>query len=764
MVAGYTLLRDHEDASIVHVLPPAPRLATTADGAPALSLVQYLGGGARADRLAGGILSLTTKLEVSDADLSVLAERLRGRPGDEASGEFRLQPVAFDSGTVELVVLGARSAVPGETGAAENASAFDIAFSGTGQPSLGGANTATFQVLLDAQAAELIERCLDAPEVPVIVIYRMGFSGLRPSFSVSVDADWEKVYRSLENRASANVWYVAADAEVMVSEALEDSGVRIDTTVFGTGEEARAAAERARTHLVEWVLDRLFTPLADPAAAMANAVGDVVDDTVWSLTRSVMPGVAYRLRAVDEAQLRMLSARMDESTAERREIVPQATLGGLLHPHRTTTDGAPDPGWTDVRAGLVTKVDIDGFPRLEVGVGVEDRFALDGLSEVRVHLDREAPDGTGTDARSFAFRRAQDRHDYVVNLLGEGPVDFANPYRYRVEAVFDPTGPFGPHAPVLSAWQRGRATDLVVEPRLAYTVADVDVTAAPLFSFAQFPMITVELRGVVDGAPALGSSRVQLSADQPMARWRFRSFEPGTPGYEYRATYHRDRAAGGDVSLGWRRTYDPWLSLPDPMPDKRPLNVFVDLPWADVRLAFLQLRYRDEANGIAFDDHIDLDPAAPVVRREYAIADGGPRTISYRLTMLLASGALVEGSWLPTEDDRLVVDGRSVEKRLIRIEAIGGTLADHGLREAKVHLEVREPGTDHIRAQHEARIAAPEEQPPAPFEYLLGDPPAKEVAFRGVFVSTNGFVTQSPWASTTADLLVVNLRTRTVSG
>ncbi|CAA9411446.1 hypothetical protein AVDCRST_MAG94-6452 [uncultured Leptolyngbya sp.] len=338
VIDGYTLLPDHTDPGLFYLLPSAPRLANSADARPAFSLVQYLGGDAGNQRIAGGILSLTTELTVPEEVLPRLQERLKAKLSGDAAANIRLVPVLFDAGTVELVALGERSAAA--EGSLASAGSFELQILGSGKPSLGGNNVASFQLLLDPNTAELVEKCIELPDMPILVIYRLTFAGLRPSFQVNVQADWRKVYKSLQNRANVNVYFVAADADVLIKDVLEENNIKIDTAVFGTDESARSAAERARKQLIDWVLEHLFTPIVDPAAT-PNAIGQVIDDTVWSLTRAVIPGVGYRLRVVDDEQLRLLSAQMNEMVAERREVLPQATLGSCLHRYQIDKQGRP---------------------------------------------------------------------------------------------------------------------------------------------------------------------------------------------------------------------------------------------------------------------------------------------------------------------------------------------------------------------------------------------------------------------------------------
>lgn len=789
VIDGHTVLSDHADPSLYYVLPPAPSLARGPDGLPALSLVEFQGGGSGAKKIEGGLLTLTTELRVPDDAL----DRLRGRvaaAANRAAGEIRLEPVLFDTGSVELVALGAASGIPSSdagggstsgsastSGSSANSSGtatatlpttakgpFAITFLGSGKPSLAGANSATFQLVLDAQGAQLIEASLDAPDLPLIVIYRMTFAGLRPSFQIKIEADWSKVYRSLQQRAQANVYYVAANVDAMITSALEENNIRIETAVFGTDDAAQGAAERARKQLTDWVLEHMFQPMADPRNATANAIGQVVDDTVSSLVRSVLPGVSYRLRLVDDHQLRLLSARMDESVAERREVVPQGTLGGMLNRDRADGSGQPKPEWLALRAQVLRQVALDGFPRLEIKVASEDRFAGDGLSEVRVELARPLPDATLADTQTFVFRNGADRQTYVVNLLGQVPANFSALYQYRQEIEFNPAGPFGPHPNVMTPWQIARAAELYVEPRDAYLVREIATSASPDFSFNQFPSITVEFRYTAEGGAAPPTGRLSLTADQSSQTWRFRSFGPRPLPYEYRATYHRPPDAGGDIQSPWTPAIDNWLALPDPLPAKRPVNLFINLPWSDVSVAFMDVHYQDDQHGVRFDDHIDLTPGQRFIRKEYLIAEAGPRALSYRLTILPKAGDVIEGSWRETEDDRLVIDRRLVDRRLISVQLIGGTLAENKLSEVRVHLQVRDPQNSQVRDETQYDITTdPPSTAPVPWEYLLGDPPMRTVYYNALFVDENGFTSDVPWTATQADMLVVQLRTKTIT-
>lgn len=770
VVDGYALLPDHADPGLFYALPTEPSLAM-ADGRPALSLIQYLGGGAGAAKISGGILQLTTELVIPPEVLATLPAGV-ARQRNLTGREPRVVPVTFDTGTVELTVLG-RTNTPPPDGSAAPGGTFEVQFSAGGKPSMGNTNQSSFQLILNENAAELIGACLDKPELPVLVTYVMTFAALRPSFTIDIHADWHKVYKTLQQKFTANAWVAAADVDIAITDALETSGVDVDTVVMGTGDGSAAAAQKTKQQLLDWVLERLFQPMSPPEPP-GSGIGRAVGDAVWSLTRAILPGVSYKLKKVDENQLRHLDVRARERVAEVRELRPQGMLGGLLRRLRVDEHGAPDPAWPAIRAGMLSQVELSGFPRLEVGVDLVDRFGTDGLRSCRVQLARALPDGTHADGEELAFTAANAGHrDWVVNLLDDAARSavWDTPYEYRVLADFDPASPLRPVGPAESPWKPHQARDLLVDPREAYAVTDVTVNTAPLFSFELFAAITVELRPYgAGGAPdPARTARLVLKPDAPSQQWRYASAgaegSAGAP-YSWRATYHRPLEAGGDVTTEWADAAEPWLSLPDPMPEKLAVNFFVDLPWPEITAALLELRYDDEEHDVHYaEETITLTAATPVLSRTYSIASGGSRALGYRLTIKLAAGGLVEGSWREATDDRIIVDRRLVDERQVRVRAIGGPLSAQNLVEVAVALQVRDPATQAVRASTRVRVLPGQEAGfAAAFSYLVGDPPIKQVFHQVTAVDSSGFVRTQPWEASGADLLVLDLRTQTIKG
>lgn len=757
-VEGAAAFPDHADPQLWHAVPLRPRLAVI-DDRPAFELTLFADDVAGPGHVSGGFLALTTELALTEATLAAIVTAAgRARPG---SGTPRVVPAAFDSGSVELTVLG-RTSVPPPTGSAAPGGMFEVTFAAGGRPSLAGTNTAAFQVVLSESAASAILGSLQDAAVPVLVNYALTYQALRPAFTVDVHADWAKLFTDLSQRLTTNAWFVAADAEVAVRNAMESTGVSVDVVVEGGG-DAAAAAERARTQLVDLVFDRLFESMVPPTSPAAE-IGDVIEEAVWSLQRAVVPGASYRLKALADNELRSFAIRARERVAEAREVRPQGTVDALLRTLRTLPDGSPDPDWETIRSGLVHRIELRGFPRLVVAVSVVDRFGSDGLRSVEVEFahgqrpDDPPSEPVSTDITAISLTAAAPSATWVLNLLADAAQpDWKRPYRYRVTAHFDPATGLLPGQRVTGEWTDANTADLYVEPRSVYAATDVTLTVAPLFSFTLFPVVSVELAA---GTATSATAQLTLDAEHPLLHWVAASTDPSA-GYSYRPTFHRPVEAGGAVVGDWTHALEPFVSLPDPMPEKLMVTFFVALPWPQIAFAMLELAYADEAAGIRYaPETVVLSAATINLQRTYSIASAGSRELAYRLTVQRTDGTLVEGSWRTTTDDRVIVDSRLIEQRQVRVRVLGA-LADRGLATASLHLEVR-AADGNPRAQLDTQLASPTAI--APFVYPLGDPPQRTVWWRLSGFDTNGFAVVQPWGSGTSDLLVVDLRSLTVTG
>ncbi|MDQ1899312.1 hypothetical protein RAH32_02485 [Paracoccus sp. WLY502] len=748
LIEGHPVFADHGDPGLFHVLPAAPLLADAPDGGPAFGLMRYLGDGAGGAALAGGFLSLTTELPVPQAAQDRIAQRL----SDELGRAVRLSLPLFDDGQVELTLLGQT-----QGGAATPGTPFEVTVLGSTRPSMAGVNTASFQVALNATAAAFIEAGVGDPTLPALVVYRMALSGLHPAYRVKVSGDLSRLEQELDARFRANVWYVRADIAAQTRDALSTAGVRVDTVIMdGQATDDAAAAERA---VLDWITETYFDPAYGTTPPPAPTLVDSLAGTVTDLFDTLMPGASFKLKTRRENDVRQIDAVLNRTTVRRRDLVFQATLGHELHALRVDQDGNERPGWPALRDRLIGGVNIASIPRREVSVGVMDRFASDGLFAVEVDLALPDPDGGGDlHPETFIFHDAADRQLYAVNLLDAASGLLTDPYRYRLRCHYDPASDFGQRPSETGPWIEGRAGELIVDPRVdgPYRLRQPVIGVAPGFPFAQFPQVTVDLRRM-EGTEETQRAMLALTADRPEAEWTFRGHGADPQDFEYRLQFERPMAQGGPVALDWRREPGLRVTLPDPLPHRRRATFFATLPWSEVTIAFLEIRYDDPANGLRIDERINLSPDQPLIERDYAIADPQVAALTYRLTALMTGRGVVQGDWRETTDTTIAIGRELVEMRAVRFRALGLPLSLHRL--AELRIEAQALGSDGT-LHHQHRIAVAGDQTGTDLGTWTFPRFAPEVArlrIKADWRDTNGFPNGSPWTDWPRDLVLIRV-------
>lgn len=753
VIGGYPVFADTENPSLFHVAPKAPQLALDASGDPAFALARYLGDADDGSALVGGFLSLQTELSVPDAAQDMIRQTLT----EQLGRDVRLSPVGFDDGSVELVLLG-------ESGE-ESESPFEVEILGTGRPSLVGQNTAAFQVMLDHRAAAFLDATIGDPTLPALIVYRLKLSGMQPGFRVEVDADWHRVYKNLESQFKANVYYVRADLEAKIKKTLQDADVRIKTTVFDGDQQSEAeAAEKA---LFDWITQTFFDPAYGqeppaPGAGVAGGILNEVKNSIFDVVDTLVPGVSFKLKFMKEEETRRFSARIDRSMARQRNVVFQASLGGVIHGFRVDPDtGDERDTWPALRDRLITGANIAGIPRREVVHGVMDRFASDGIAAVEVDLaltDMET--GELVHQGSEIFRDASDRKTWAVNLLDEPRDYLTQPYQMRTRLHFDPASDFGALDSMQSDWATGQVADLLIDPRMVglYDLIEVEAGVDPSFPFAQFSRVTVEFRRKEDDGTISQTGQVSLTAEKPFSPWVFRGHGAEPRLYEYRVTYHRLTAEGGPIILDWAPSTQARLTLPDPAPHRRHLSLFVGMPMDGIMRAFVELKYEDAKNGVVIDERINLSADTFVVDRVYAIADPEQQAISYRLTVFApASLGLVQGDWRETEDTRIVIDETLFQERNIRFRAIGLPTADHDMTDLKITGEAL-TATNEIAASKVINVADDlSGSHLGAWSFRMKEPDVTHVRVRADWRTKNGFTGEVDWQDVDSDLVVFRL-------
>jgi hypothetical protein len=178
-VADVIVYRDDASQTVFYAVPAKPRLALDEQGKPQLSLVAYGKKGPAGFKARGGILTLTTALQLTGAEAEGVSHSLASRlarefpqPEDVPPLVPELRPIEWVKGSVELQVI------PGVVA--------------TGRPSLFGGNQFSHSANLDAQTIgavlEAWERRLPDASISYHLTARTAPGGVSETHSMSYES------------------------------------------------------------------------------------------------------------------------------------------------------------------------------------------------------------------------------------------------------------------------------------------------------------------------------------------------------------------------------------------------------------------------------------------------------------------------------------------------------------------------------------------------------------------------------------------------
>jgi len=278
IIEGAAVYSDHANPRQFYYMPAMPKLSTVFDptvgpnGAqiPQISLIKFRDVAAQG----GGFLTFTVDLGIDQDRLDTIAAeykrlaQLRDNPIPA--------PVQLESGTVQLMILGETTPAPPTTGQppaqpSDDDRRFVLKINPpyASKPALYGDNPAIFSVQLDQDGVQLVEQTLFAAELmPIGVIYSLDFFALRPAYTVSVTADWNRVQTHFDESFNLDILFSSVQIDKVVDKLVEDRVIKIDVDSFlPEGEDGGSwvgRRDQAINDFKDMVIKSCFTPSIEP--------------------------------------------------------------------------------------------------------------------------------------------------------------------------------------------------------------------------------------------------------------------------------------------------------------------------------------------------------------------------------------------------------------------------------------------------------------------------------------------------------------------
>lgn len=750
VIDDITIFPDHADPMQFYYLPLAPHLTTRADPAaggaevPQFSLIRF-----RGEAGTGGFLNFDVNIGADDAQLQQIRQTIMQE--DRLDDLPRIAPVPLVGGTVRLLMLGRASGDDDTPAQPDEGPAFVLQIDHSATPSLYGNNQAAFSVKLDAAGVAVMEKSLDGEILPIAVVYSLDYLGLRPAYSVRLSIDWERTQTHMDETFSAGFLFSSADITTVVDELVENRTIVLESDTFVTEDDDNdgvidrrdAALAQVRSMITEAFFQPTLPPIesgnedgweddlrtAAAAASMvaAGPMGGVAASTYFSYSRTDQTRVDRKV----------LNVNMSERVTVQRSMHPQGHLAGLFRLLR-------DSGLSLDRFVKDVNIDDPWFKRRRLAISSRANFDSDLIGSINLRANY------GTHVQNVLLTKAKP----------DGELDWASiieddemrlPVEYNFEVNFADVDTTERPRAVISEPRICDVENLEIDPRSLYAIMPIPIVPIE-FPWEAYPVIEVHVR-YRDAASGLDQGEVyRLDSESTEALWNVFVLDPTKNAFEYRLVYRG--ANNRDIDSGWKTSDEEQISLRDPFPRKRVVQVVPAMNWTQVERCFVDLRYTDRPNGVFEETSFEFTEGSTPQMWSIPVADPERRQVLFRTLILFRDGRMIEVPESVTLDRRILVRTDMRGRRIVEIRPPADFRAD-SLQRVTVELRFED---------FEAGLSFADtfilEDPQARgfFEYDYVSEARDRYEMRETFLFSNGLERSTDWQAASGTVQQIEAR------
>lgn len=669
LINGVSLFRDHEDRMHWYYQSGVPLPVGMSDGAggvlPHVQLIKFRGAAGN-----GGLLNFDVQLGLCknpEEEADVLGEiRRELMKIEDLKGLPRLSPVSLVDGSVKLMLFDlmagtSQSGSPGTlpSGSAAPSSRLVLKANHNAKPALFGKNEATFSVQLSVDGVAILEKALQGEMSPVGIVYSLDFLGLRPAYSVRVDVNWNRVQAHLEEYFKVgNPHITQSGIDKIVDKLIEEQVIRIDVDSFvPEGDDTSgliSCRDRAVAEIQDMVTETFFEPSLDLMTRDDFRSSGTATRIIQLLhAHGTLENAWFSYGKADLSRIdqKRLNVRMNERTTVKRSIYPQGHLAGLF---RVIEEQGLD------LERFISSVDAHDpwFGKRKVTAISRAEYAEDSIRSVNVNLRY------GHETKNLVLDGATDRKVCEWPSILDGGV-----MRWPVTAHYTVNfkGVDATERPAKLESPRKTITveTIEIDPRELYAIVQVPIIALA-FPWERYTQIEVQLQysDPINGIK-IGDTYV-LSQGASIAIWKFFVLNPAQTRYRYKVIYRS--GTHKDVEMSWEDSNAEQITLRDPHPNKRTLEIVPALDWVKVDRVFVDVAYQDEPNEIFEQASFEFSETNKHVQK-FMVSMENPdkRIVGYNVTVISKDGTVSQVPTSYTLEKRIVIRGDMKGHRVIML-------------------------------------------------------------------------------------------------
>ncbi len=706
-IPGVVVYRDHADPAQFYWISDRPKIARN-NGVPALSLVKFRrditdnADFEEGDSLGGGVMNFTVDLSMTEDEQR---DVMRAIPNafENVPDNIKLAPVPIRDGTVRLGMMRDAADDPAASEDAPRGLRLFEEVYGSTKPSLTGANRASFTVMLSREMATAMEQTLRGGASMFNVFYSLTFLGMTPAMNVKVEADYKRIYTSLETelgvQAQIKAVSVAADIGAAFQRLREEGVIKVEITQFTDDADLQAKGEAAwdwfKSQLtadffqsampvpqimqpdsggggILGQLQNLFGAMPRAPAQGQLQPGRGPQPTQAPNTGPQSNGLSDQMTSTSQANQQQAMARsaggggggggggnlaselspfrvgfslkvvhQDELRTRRFDYTLQSAVEGNANPNGPFASLVD--GYNMDKLIFVVDMDDKFFDRIKTRVNMGHNLEEIGVDSVVVNMEYPAEREAGQEADhtdGFRFTPEQHEPELFTTFLND---DRDRDYRYKMSIIFDPTSEWrGKDSQVETPWIVSAANQLDLAPLDSVERLDVEVALSSLHN-EQISQVEVE---VLYENPATGfkdNRTFVLTPGGSSQNWKLRLSDDAPRGYKYRVRYFF--AEGNTVlETEWEERDQPSIVVNVPFRGEH--RVMINpllLDSSNLLQAIVDLEYKEQDTGYTVRSRHEFnggDRLLPVSFTIPTLAEDPP-AISYDTTILKLDGQVI---------------------------------------------------------------------------------------------------------------------------
>jgi len=743
VIEGVSILSDHADPLQFYYLPLFPHLTVLEDSVagveiPQIQLIKY-----RGDAGNGGFLNFDVNLGIKQDHLEDIRRELRNL--HDLDEDPRLAPVPLLDGAVKLMMLGRESGQIAETDPK-----FVVKMQHHAKPSLYGTNQASFSVQLDKAGVVVVEKALKGELAPIGVVYSLDYLALRPAYSVRVVADWDRIQKHLEESFGVDVIFFSAQIDNIVDELVENQAIVIEIDNFiPPGEDAselRGRLEQAVNEVKDMVLENFFAPSLDPIQREQEDDWDRAADFGNRMHRSAASGglsetgFTYKKMDMTRIDKKRLSVNMTERTTVKRSIYPQAHLQGLF---RILRDGNVDLD----RFILTVDLDDEWFKKRRVKIISRANFDRDAVQSLNVKLSYQGR------SQNVILDSGSPTADLVWNSVmrnGQMIRDLQASYTVHFKDVDSAERPLR----LSSAKEEIDTDNYEIRPHELFSLVPINILGLD-FPWKIYPHVEVKVKYSDELNNINIDDTFILEETKPEVKWNLFTMNPELNVFKYQLIYRG--ADHRDIEMPWVETDAEEITIRDPFPIKRKLQVVPAFRWSGVNVVFVDITYHDKENDVKEEYSLeftaeDKKPKTIEVKR---LKNPKYRFIDYKTIIIYDDGRVQEVPTSTTLDNRVILTPQMKGHKIITVRPSIASFEDNRIKEMEVLLKYEDANAG-LSYMDSFKFRSHLDHPRY-FEFDFADTQQRKYQYQVFYTHTNGLQRSTDWVSVQDDFLTVEL-------